>query len=76
MKCVSGKAVLPTIAKINYVPAFVLVLCIATFLPGTLAAQTSTSPQGGAAIYPGPAVCVSSQNIAGSQNFQPCMDQQ
>jgi hypothetical protein len=74
MNCVPGKAMLPTVAKINHVLAFVLAFCLATLLPITLAAQTSTSPQGGAAIYPGPAVCVSSQNIAGSQNFQPCMD--
>ena len=74
MKSVSGKAMLPTVAKINHVLAFVLAFCLATLLPSTSAAQTSTSPQGGAAIYPGPAVCVSSQNIAGSQNFQPCMD--
>ena len=73
MNCVPGKAMLPTVAKINHVPAFVLALCLA-LLPSTLSAQSSTSPQGGAAIYPGPAVCVSSQNIVGSQNFQPCMD--
>lgn len=43
-------------------------------LPISMAAQSSTSPQGGAAIYPGPAVCVSSQTMAGAQNFQPCVD--
>jgi hypothetical protein len=52
-----------------------LAICIASLLPTSSVAQTSTSPQGGAAIYSGSAVCVSSQtNIAGSQNFQPCMD--
>jgi hypothetical protein len=70
MNRVPGKAMLSTAAKIDHV----LALCLAALLPSTLAAQTSTSPQGGAAIYPGPAVCVSSQNIAGAQNFQPCMD--
>jgi hypothetical protein len=75
MKSVSGKAMLPTVAKVNLVLAFVLAFCLATLLPSTLAAQSSTSPQGGAAIYSGSAVCVSSsQNIAGAQNFQPCMD--
>jgi hypothetical protein len=74
MKCVPGKAILTTVTKINPLLAFVLALCVATLLPSRLAAQNTTSPQGGAAIYSGPAVCVSSQNIAGSQNFQPCMD--
>jgi hypothetical protein len=39
-------------------------------------AQTSTSPQGGAAIFTGPnAICASSQSgISGAQNFQPCVD--
>jgi len=75
MKCVPDKAMLPAVTKTNRVPAFMLALCLTTFLATTLAAQTTTSPQGGAAIYPGPAVCVAtSQNIAGSQNFQPCTD--
>src|SRR5438552_8384152 len=74
MNCVPGKAMLPTISKIDHALAFVLALCVATLLPARLSAQSSTSPQGGAAIYSGPAVCVSSQNIPGAQNFQPCMD--
>jgi hypothetical protein len=53
--------------------AIAVALCTALFTC-TLSAQTSTSPQGGAAIYSGPAVCVSSQTIAGAQNFQPCVD--
>lgn len=38
-------------------------------------AQSTTSPQGGAAIYTGAAVCASSTfGFVGSQNFQPCVD--
>ena len=74
MKCVPGNAMLPILANRKHMPAFVLALCLAISFPVTLAAQSSTNPQGGAAIYTGPAVCVSSQNIAGAQNFQPCMD--
>ena len=73
MRCTPGKAMLPNLAK-KTVKFFFAALAIATLAPNYLSAQSSTSPQGGAAIYPGPAVCVSSQNIAGSQNFQPCMD--
>jgi hypothetical protein len=73
MRCTPGKAMLPNLAK-KTVKFFFAAVAIAALAPNYLSAQTSTSPQGGAAIYPGPAVCVSSQNIAGSQNFQPCMD--
>src|ERR1700747_3180699 len=73
MRCIPGKAMLPNLAK-KTVKFFFAAVAIAALAPNYLSAQTSTSPQGGAAIYPGPAVCVSSQNIAGSQNFQPCMD--
>jgi hypothetical protein len=53
----------------------VFVLVIVILFPSGLLAQSSTSPQGGAAIYPGPAVCVASQSsFSGSQNFQPCVD--
>ncbi len=41
----------------------------------TVFAQTSSSPQGGAAIYTGAAVCAASNSgFSGSQNFQPCVD--
>lgn len=73
MRRVTGKAMLPRLAKNNFA-FFVVILCIAALAPTGLMAQSTTSPQGGAAIYSGSAVCVSSQNIAGSQNFQPCMD--
>jgi hypothetical protein len=53
----------------------VFVLAIVILLPSGLLAQSTTSPQGGAAIYPGPAVCVASQSsFSGSQSFQPCID--
>src|SRR3954468_5788858 len=43
--------------------------------PGSLLAQSTTSPQGGAGIFTGAAVCVASSNgFVGSQNFQPCTD--
>lgn len=68
---VSGMPMLPTLANRNHVLALVLVLCLSP----ALLAQTSTSPQGGAAIFPGPAVCTSSQiGVTGAQNFQPCVD--
>jgi hypothetical protein len=55
--------------------AAALAFCIAVFLPATLFAQNSTSPQGGTAIYTQPAICASSQTgFNGSQNFQPCVD--
>jgi len=73
MRCTPGKAMLPIFGN-NKLTLLFAALAIAALAPNYLSAQTSTSPQGGAAIYPGPAVCVSSQNIAGSQNFQPCMD--
>jgi hypothetical protein len=73
MRCTPGTAMLPNLAK-KTVKFFFAAVAIAALAPNYSSAQTSTSPQGGAAIYPGPAVCVSSQNIAGSQNFQPCMD--
>jgi len=73
MRCTPGKAMLPIFGN-NKLTLLFATLAIAALAPNYLSAQTSTSPQGVAAIYPGPAVCVSSQNIAGSQNFQPCMD--
>lgn len=50
--------------------------CLIALCSLSSSAQTSTSPQGGAAIFTGPnAVCTSSQaNFSGSQNFQPCLD--
>lgn len=74
MKCPSGTPMLPLLKR-NRLAPIALFTCLA-LLPCTLVAQSSTSPQGGAAIFSGPnAVCVSSQSgISGSQNFQPCMD--
>ena len=75
MRSVMGKSMLPTSAERTLFTTFVLALSLAV-LPATLTAQSSTSPQGGAAIFSGPnAVCASSQSqISGSQNFQPCVD--
>lgn len=74
MQSVSGKPMLPSLNSRHLAQLAVITCC--ALLPCTLFAQTSTSPQGGAAIFTGPnAVCVSSQNgISGQQNFQPCMD--
>lgn len=71
MSCSVNKSVLARLANKSQVlaVAFLAAFSLAAY------AQTTTSPQGGAAIYSGPAVCVSSQSgISGSQNFQPCMD--
>lgn len=73
MRCLPGKAMLPTLAK-NRFTSLIATFTIAVLTPCGLNAQSTTSPQGGAAIYSGSAVCISGQNIAGSQNFQPCMD--
>jgi hypothetical protein len=75
MKCpVRGKSVLPTFGKPTIMVA-ILAFCFAGFCAMPTFAQTSTSPQGGAAIYTQPAICASSQSgFSGAQNFQPCVD--
>jgi len=75
MKCpVRGKSVLPTFGKPTITVA-ILAFCFAGFCAMPTFAQTSTSPQGGAAIYTQPAICASSQSgFSGAQNFQPCVD--
>lgn len=75
MRRVPPISMLPLRAERKHVFTLLVAICLAVF-PATLAAQTSTSPQGGAAIFTGPnAVCASSQTgFTGSQNFQPCMD--
>ncbi len=71
MSCSPHKSALAQI--VNKSRALTMAIIVASSLAAI--GQTTTSPQGGAAIYPGPAVCVSSQSgISGSQNFQPCMD--
>ncbi len=69
-KCESGKPMLPTLANRNHVLALALVLCLSP----VLLAQSTTSPQGGAAIFTGPAVCASSQIGVTVRNFQSCVD--
>ena len=71
MSCSANKSTLAQIVNKSRALAMAFVLASSLAAIG----QSTTSPQGGAAIYPGPAVCVSSQSgISGSQNFQPCMD--
>ncbi len=66
-------SMLPALRKIKRIG--LLALSVVLILPGTILAQSSTSPQGGAAIYTQPAICASSSNgFSGSQNFQPCVD--
>ena len=50
-----------------------LIVFASLSLAGTARAQTSTSPQGGAGIYTGNAVCVSTSSSS-SSSFQPCTD--
>lgn len=71
---VPGKSVLPSSAE-RKIMAVVLASCLAALVSPALFAQSSTSPQGGAAIYTQPAICASSQSgFNGAQNFQPCVD--
>jgi hypothetical protein len=68
-----GTSVLP-ISVNKEIVAAVLAFCLASASP-SLFAQSSTSPQGGAAIFTQPAICASSQSgFTGPQNFQPCVD--
>ncbi len=71
---VSIKSVLPTSAT-RKITAVMLVSCLAVFASPALFAQSTASPQGGAAIYTQPAVCAASNSgFSGAQNFQPCTD--
>jgi hypothetical protein len=70
----SGKSLLFSLTQ-RRIMAVIATCCLAALASPALFAQTSTSPQGGAAIFTQPAICASSQtNISGSQNFQPCVD--
>ncbi len=70
----SSKSMLPSSA-IRKIVAMMLVSCLAALASPALFAQSTTSPQGGAAIYTEPAVCAASNTgFSGAQNFQPCTD--
>ncbi|HZC23684.1 MAG TPA: hypothetical protein VE866_10135 [Candidatus Binatia bacterium] len=75
MHPVLGKSMLPNFAQRRF--ALVSIVAVNMIvLSATVAAQSTTSPQGGAAIFTGPnAVCASSQSgFSGAQSFQPCVD--
>jgi len=58
------------VRNLYFVTTVALLSFAATAFP-----QSSTSPQGGAAIFTGGAVCAASNSgFSGSQNFQPCTD--
>jgi hypothetical protein len=70
----SGKSLLSTSAH-GKIMAVIVALCLAAVASPAAFGQTTTSPQGGAAIYTQPAICASSQTgFTGAQNFQPCVD--
>jgi hypothetical protein len=60
-----------TMKAFSYPAMTALMLCA-----GVAYGQNTTSPQGGAAIFTGAAVCAASNasGFSGSQNFQPCTD--
>src|SRR5262249_32457700 len=70
----SGKSLLFSLTQ-RSIMGVIAICCLAALASPALFAQSSSSPQGGAAIFTQPAICASSQtNISGSQNFQPCVD--
>lgn len=75
MHSVLGKSMLPNLAGRGLFLVLILTASLIALSP-TMVAQSTTSPQGGAAIFTGPnAVCASSQSsFSGAQSFQPCVD--
>ena len=75
MHSVLGKSMLPNLAERGLFLVLILTVTLIALSP-TAVAQSTTSPQGGAAIFTGPnAVCASSQSgFSGAQSFQPCVD--
>lgn len=75
MNSAPGKSMLPTFAERSLISVLISMLGLFAFSTA-LVAQSTSSPQGGAAIFTGPnAVCASSQSgFSGAQSFQPCVD--